>query len=120
MWKVMSKARELAKADWRVNYVVKAKLFQQLFDDVASTAFDDFTLVLTWTVNDVSRFHELDEKFDYGKVTFVKNRGKKKKIQIELPKYFKSMEDNLVDEVIFEDEINEQIYEQMMNHCEFM
>jgi hypothetical protein len=49
-------------------------------------------------------------------VSFVKNRGKKKKIQIELSKDYKAMEDSLVDEIIFEDKINEQVYEQIMNN----
>jgi hypothetical protein len=30
------------------------------------------------------------------------------------------MEDSLVDEIIFEDKINEQVYEQIMNNWEFM
>ena len=120
MAKISAKARKLAKDDWRVNYITKAKLFQQLFDDVLCTPFDDFTLELTWTVKDVSKFHEVEQKFPYWKISFVKNRGKKKKVQIELSKNFKSMEDALVDEVLLEDELEDQMYENLMRHCEFV
>ena len=120
MTKTVSKARKLANDDWRVNYVTKAKLFQQLFDDVLCTPFDDFTLELTGTVKDVNKFHDVEQKFPYGKISFVKNRGKKKKVQIELSKNFKAMESSLIDEVHLEDELESQMYEQMMAHCEFM
>ena len=120
MGKAARKERNLIQIDGRVNYITKVKLFQQLFDDVLSTPFDDFTLELTWTVKDVNKFHEVEQKFPYGKISFVKNRGKKMKVQIELSKHFKAMEDTLVDEVLLEDELDEEMYEQMMRHCEFM
>ena len=120
MKKLNLKARELVKSDWWVNYIAKAKVFQQLFDDVLSTPFDDFTLELVGTVNDVNKFHEVEQKFPYGKISFIKNRGEKKKVQINLSKRFKAMENSLADEIHFEDKIESEMYEQLMRRCEFM
>ena len=51
--------------------------------------------------------------FPYGKISFVKNRGNKKKVLVELSKNYKDMEDELLNEVRTDAEIEEEIYEQM-------
>lgn len=112
-------AINVAWIDWKAKYVAKAKLFQQLFDVVNETAFDDFTLELTGTVSDVNKFHELESRFPYWKVSFVKNRGEKKKVEIELSKNFKDMKGTLLEEVDFEDKIEDEIYEQMRRNGYF-
>lgn len=61
----------------------KALMFWELYQIASKTDFDWVELKLTWMVNDVNKFHELDEQISYGNVGFVKHGGKKTMVKVD-------------------------------------
>lgn len=88
--------------------------FWNLMKVARNSAFDNFTLTLTWTVKDLSRFHELEEKFPYCEIGFKKHNGKRQEILLRVSKDFVKTAKTEINKII-----DEQVEANLKDGCIF-
>lgn len=65
--------------------------FDELMNVAINHWYDDFSLTMNWYVNDLNRFHELDEKTKFWSISFSKYANKKQRINVTTVKTLKDV-----------------------------
>ena len=71
------------------------KACKDLIEIAIQDHYDDFDVTLNWYVNDINRFHELDENTAFWTVGFVKHERKKKKVLVKSTETLKDAKKSL-------------------------
>ena len=74
----------------------KIRLLRKMSDLISTSNFDEYTLTLTWKVNDLDRYPELKDKVLHWKVTLEKYHWMPKLVEVEVSENIRDVTKALV------------------------